>query len=280
VPRSYGWNETWLKYDEASESESCCGWKLAIIVSAAALFIGSIGTWVFLYLTFGHDGCPTQQTLISLTLIITIVLTIISCTKIAPHGTLLTSMVVTCYATYLCYSALASHPDEQCNPYANRNINSVPDTLIAMLIAGLSMVSIAWSATGSKDALLGISGKEPGSDLTVALEDGTTKESSTHDSDKKDDEEVVSESWWYYHLMMVACAVYMAMLLSDWSTQPWEIKGVPAVREGDGRFITSLGSFWVKIASQWICLLMYAWTLLAPYLCREYRDFGVEFDLD
>jgi len=37
-------------------------------------------------------------------------------------------------------------------------------------------------------------------------------------------------------------------------------------------------SFGVKVASLWICLLMYGWTLLAPYCLREVRDFGVEFE--
>jgi len=231
--------------------------------------------WVFLFIQFGHSGCPAQQTLISLTLIITIILTIISCTKIAPHGTLLTSSVVTAYATYLCYSALASHPDGQCNPFATRDTNSISDMLIGLLVAAISMAATAWSATGSKDVLIG---KEHGSDLTQTLEDGTTKESSTHDTDANG-EEVGAESWWYYNLMMTACSMYMAMLLTDWSAQPWEVNGVPAVhQEEHGHYSTSLGSFWVKIASQWICLLMYAWTLLAPYLCRDCRDFGVEFD--
>jgi hypothetical protein len=290
----YTWNEKWVQYDEASESESCCGWKLAIIVSAAVLNIGALVMWILAYLQFGHSGCPVQQTMISLTLILTIFLTVISCTKIAPHGTLLTSSVVTAYTTYLCWSALASHPDEQCNPFANRNSNSISDMLIGLLVAAISMAHTAWCATGSKDALIG---KEPGSDLTQTLEDGTTKEtSSTQDGDKADEEVVGAESWWYYHLMMVACSMYMAMLLTDWSVQPAEINGVPAVHLGAQppaltfgaapaappahglSYGTSLISFWVKIVSQWICLLIYGWTLLAPYLCREYRDFGVEFD--
>jgi len=269
----YGWNERWLQNDEASESN---GWKIGILVSAAVLFIGSIAGWVLLYVQFGHSDCPAQQALISVTLILTVILTIISCTKIAPHGTLLTSGVVTAYATYLCYSALASHPDTTCNPYANRDTNSILDMLAGLLVAAISMACTAWSATGSKDALIG---KEPGSDLTQTLEDGSTKESSSHD-DK--DEELGSESWWYYHLMMVACSMYMAMLLTDWSSQPWQINGVPLVNQDHafGHYNTSLGSFWVKVVSQWVCLLMYAWTLLAPYIFRNTRDFGVEFDLD
>ena len=77
------------------------------------------------------------------------------------------------------------------------------------------------------------------------------------------------ESWWYYHLMMVVCSFYMAMLESDWSVQ--------SVDEVSGAHSVSLLSFWVKISSQWICLAMYAWTLLAPYLLRNHRDFGIDF---
>jgi len=65
----------------------------------------------------------------------------------------------------------------------------------------------------------------------------------------------------------------MAMLLSDWSTQPIN-------EPAHGQYMASLSSFWVKIVSQWICLLMYAWTLLAPYLLRNVRDFGIDFDFD
>ena len=73
-------------------------------------------------------------------------------------------------------------------------------------------------------------------------------------------------------MMMCVCTFYMAMLLTDWSTQ--------SVDEHKGSHAVSLTSFWVKLCSQWVCLLMYAWTLLAPYLLRNVRDFGVEFDFD
>lgn len=107
------------------------------------------------------------------------------------------------------------------------------------------------------------------SDLTTALETGG---SSSADGGGDDNESVGPESWWYYHLMMVVCSFYMAMLLSDWSIQP--VDKLSAVSN------VAIESFWVKLVSQWLCLLMYAWTLLAPYLLRDVRDFGVEFDFD
>jgi len=263
---AYTWNDTWISYSENNEDEGLCGWRLAIVASAASMYIVSIVSWVLFYIYFGKPECPGQQAVISVTLILCVILTVVSCSKIAPHGTLLTSAAVTAYSTYLCYSALASHPDGKCNPYAGRTGESFGSLLVGIAVAAISMASTAYNAAGSKEALVG---KDPSaSDLDKPLDDAAKS------SDPEEEEEVQPESWWYFHAMMVACAFYMSMLLTDWSSQPASV-GMPAV---PGQFSVGLPSFWVKLSSQWICLLMYAWTLLAPYLLRDTRDFGVEFD--
>lgn len=281
----YRCNEWLVELDERSDNESAvCNYKMAILLGAFLLYAAAITLWVLESNFFGKlqslpDGtppphgasCGPQQAVISLTIIVTLALSIISCTKIAPHGTLLTSAVVTSYASYLCYSALASHPDQSCNPFADRVNGSPSDLFVGFLVFAVSMASTAWSLTGSKEAIIG---KTSPNDLTASLETGG---SSSPENDHKagavaDDEDVGPESWWYYHLMMVVCTFYMAMLLTDWSTQ--------SETEVEGSHSVSLTSFWVKIAAQWLCLLMYGWTLLAPYLLRDIRDFGVEFDFD
>merc|ERR1712196_349297 len=113
-----------------------------------------------------------------------------------------------------------------------------------------------------------------GSDMSEPLD--ASKENDKSD----DDDEVGAVSWWYFHLMMLASALYMAMLLTDWSAQPAEKNDVPYGADAAGKFSVGLPSFWVKLVSQWVCILTYGWTLLAPYLLRETRDFGVEFDFD
>jgi len=263
----YRMNEWMVEKDEQSESESPCTWKVCILVSAAVLYIASIVMWVFEGNFFAKEGCHPQKAILAITIILTVLLSVLSCTKIAPHGTLLTSSVVTVYASYLCYSALASHPDAQCNPFVHRTENSL-DMLVGFVVLAVSMGSVVWSALGSKDQVIGKASSST-SDLTTALETGG---SSSGEGADADGESVGPESWWYYHLMMVVCSFYMAMLLSDWSIQP--VDRLSAVSN------VAIESFWVKLVSQWLCLLMYAWTLLAPYLLRDVRDFGVEFDFD
>ena len=273
----YTWNETWIGYDDESDSDSMCGWKLAIVVCAFLLYAGSLTGWVLMYAVFGPSECPAQQTLISVTLIACVALTVVSCTRIAPHGTLLTSATVTAYATFLCYSALSSHPDPTCNPQAAHDEGNSPAELILGLVIGsVSMASTAYNATRSKQAMLG---SAQGSEMTKPLDAGAggrDPEAATGAA-STDDEEVGPESWWYFHLMMVACSFYMAMLVTDWSSEPARINGAPAL-DTAGTYSVSLASFWVKALSLIVCLLMYAWTLLAPYLLREHRDFGIEFD--
>jgi len=278
----YTCNETLVTWDEESDHEAFWGsWRSVIVGSSSVMYLGSLGMWIFMYHSFGHDGCPAQSALISITLSLSVILTIISCTRVAPHGTLLTSAVVTAYSTFLCYSALASHPDGSCNPFKMDPSNSWSDTTVGLIVGCISILSAASSATASKTALIG---REAGSEMTAKLEDGTPMDSGTSstsinaNSPTTADEEVGAESWWYYHLMMVACSMYMAMLLTDWSDQPAFDNGVPALVDASQHYDTSLPSFWVKTVSLWVCLLLYGWTLLAPYCLREYRDFGIEFD--
>jgi len=78
--------------------------------------------------------------------------------------------------------------------------------------------------------------------------------------------------------MMLASSLYMAMLLTEWTSLPAERNGVPVASGEMGDWAVGLSSFWVKLASQWVALVLYGWTLLAPYCLRETRDFGIEFD--
>ena len=63
------------------------------------------------------------------------------------------------------------------------------------------------------------------------------------------------------------------------SRAPAEENGVPVSGSTPiGKYSVGLESFWVKVISLLVCFGLYGCTLLAPYLLREYRDFGIEFD--
>ena len=76
-------------------------------------------------------------------------------------------------------------------------------------------------------------------------------------------EERPKESFLKFHTMMCLVSLYMAMLVTDWET--------------DINTAVNWQNFYIKLSSQIICISLYLWSLMAPYILRNYRDFGVEF---
>ena len=77
-----------------------------------------------------------------------------------------------------------------------------------------------------------------------------------------------------FHLVMSACAMYFSMLLTNWGSmsaaEDVDLNG------GDlnGRaYDLSAESMYVKIISQWLTMILFTWSVMAPALCKG-RDFG------
>jgi len=75
-----------------------------------------------------------------------------------------------------------------------------------------------------------------------------------------------SEKYWVFHLVMFFAAVYMAMLLTDWGSNPDPANTQATPTSGKT-------SMWVKVVSQWTTCLLYTWTLLAPRVLPD-RDWS------
>jgi len=65
---------------------------------------------------------------------------------------------------------------------------------------------------------------------------------------------------------MAASAMYMAMILTNWSN--FQV-GAESVSTSD----FGLESMWIKVVSQWITTIVYIWWLLAPIICAGRRVF-------
>ena len=67
-----------------------------------------------------------------------------------------------------------------------------------------------------------------------------------------------------FHMSMALGALYLSMLLTNWGS----------VDSNQSNTIdVGLPAFWIKIASQWVTLALYIWTLGAPSLFPD-RDFS------
>ena len=80
-----------------------------------------------------------------------------------------------------------------------------------------------------------------------------------------DDEDWSEDRLWLFHLILTTASMYMAMLLTNWGASDY------AKGNEDGK--VGLASMWVKIISQWFTMLLYVWSLIAPRVLGEWREF-------
>eukprot|EP00531_Pseudo-nitzschia_arenysensis_P010896 CAMPEP_0116132290 /NCGR_PEP_ID=MMETSP0329-20121206/9467_1 /TAXON_ID=697910 /ORGANISM="Pseudo-nitzschia arenysensis, Strain B593" /LENGTH=426 /DNA_ID=CAMNT_0003626791 /DNA_START=160 /DNA_END=1437 /DNA_ORIENTATION=- len=144
VDIAYNWNDGWVERSdkaEAEESGSGKKWLIAIIVSAASLFIASIVGWGLLFYYFG--GCSTNTAFISITVILSIAVT--SAQLTGTEGSLLASSLITAYATMLCYNAVSKNPNPECNPFLKTD--DALSIAIGVSLAIIGLGYIGFSAT-------------------------------------------------------------------------------------------------------------------------------------
>lgn len=167
-----------------------------------------------------------------LILISNVFLTCLSLSPIAPHGTLLTSSIV---SFQVAYSYLIGNPQ-------THQLNS----WISGFITASSLAFTAHSTSNTN--IFHINDVEQANELvlldSIILEDDETSESKSENMQKK---YIVSA---FYHTILTLSSMYMPILLIGLRDSHWEI-----------------------ITSQVFCILVYAWTLVAPSLFPD-RDFS------
>jgi len=289
IDMAYNWNESWVaKADEAEQDKDGGGrkWLGAILASCAILYVASIVGIGVMYAYYSGSGCSTNVAFITITLIMGIV-----CTGIQLSGeeaSLLASAVIFSYATYLCFTSVSKNPIAECNP-------KLGDTDVLGIILGILfvLVSLSWtgwsftaahklgeeprpSSTMSRQASLVENGDSGGSDshevkqskkvggivMNNGDEDGNTNSGTTK---RNDDDGNEPAKTWKLNIVLALVSCFFAMALTSWGTI--EASG-DAANPDVGR-----ASMWIIIASQWLALLLYLWTLAAPRLFPD-RDFS------
>ncbi len=275
VDIAYNWNDGWVERSdkaEAEESGSGKKWLIAIIVSAASLFIASIVGWGLLFYYFG--GCSTNTAFISMTVILSITVTAVQLT--GTEGSLLASSLITAYATMLCYNAVSKNPNPECNPFLKTD--DALSIAIGVSLAIIGLGYIGFSATADT-TLSGGTDDEEDEEVAKAEESGekakvvgvVANDDTTQDKDEDDEEgleKVVPNTFsnnWKLNVALATVSCWVAMALTGFgSIQADGDVANPQIGEVN---------MWVIIASQWLALLLYTWTLIAPRLFPD-RDFS------
>jgi len=281
---SYNLNESLVaRADEAESIEIGSGqkWLTMILVTCAVLYTSSI---VVIGVMFHfYSGCSTNEAFISITLILSIIMTAVQMS--GEEASLLTSAFLTAYATFLCVTAVTKNPNEECNPFLKKK-DALGITL-GLVVTFISLAWAGWSNTASRRLLDDVDDSdEYGAGYTppVAPSDGKIKGVAVSADNEEEDNNygstssgnntpshttstatAVSSAGWKINAVLLLVTCWISMSLTGWSS---------VVGGGDlANPSVHNVSMWMIIASQWVMMLMYLWTLVAPRLFPD-RDFS------
>lgn len=145
---AYSWNERWLAYAADEDGERGSFWLWGIIIISLAMFCGSIAVIGLMYWQFG--GCEDSTVIISLTIVLTSIATFVQL-FFTDEGSILTSAIMTAYATYVCYSAITLNPSAACNATLDTGYQTL-STVIGLV---LTVISLLWTTynTGTRTSM-------------------------------------------------------------------------------------------------------------------------------
>lgn len=236
VDAAYHWNAYFADRAYGDHFEENKNWVALALMTCFFIMLGVAFANILMFIVYNY--CTRQPLFIGLTLFLIIVATTSQLNIDDTDSSLVTSCIVSAYATYLCWSAVSA---DECNPEQKSSEEQ------KWLAFGLSALSLIWScySAGTRD----MTRKPLANEIEYSDEDN---------EEEDQEEEIIDEqSMILFHASMATGAVYMSMLLTNWGT----IAGHH-----------SAAQMWVSIVSQWVSMALYAWTLVAPKCCPN-REF-------
>jgi len=246
IDAAYHWN-SWVKGHIFNEDETEYNkkWMASALIVCAVLMLIFVTSTVLLYVYYGK--CTISSVFITVTAISCIGTTIwqLNTPPEKTDSTLLTSCIVSTYAIYLCWASVHANPDP-CNTVSLGSDD--PQSII--LGMAITVFSLSWTCYSASTRNYFVEDIGENNQL-MHCEEGSEDD----EDDDEDDEDM--EHLWFFHLMMATGSIYMAMLLTNWGTHSGEKNNA---------------QMWVSIISQWVSIIVYAWTLMAPS-CLPDREF-------
>uniref|UniRef100_A0A8C9WFX0 Serine incorporator 1 n=1 Tax=Scleropages formosus TaxID=113540 RepID=A0A8C9WFX0_SCLFO len=279
---AHSWNESWV--EKMEEGNSRC-WYHKHNLSEPTLFNYTLSliSLVMFYIYYTHtEGCTENKVFISINMLLCIGASVMSILpkiqESQPRSGLLQSSIVTLYTMYLTWSAMTNEPDRKCNPSLLGIIgyNTTSPT-------GRDHVVQWWDAQGIVGLILFLmcvlyssirnSSNTQVNKLTLTndesalIEDGPSHPENFEEGDGvsraiDNERDGVTYSYSFFHFMLFLASLYIMMTLTNWYSP-----------DANYEMMTSKWpSVWVKMSSSWICIALYAWTLVAPLVLTN-RDF-------
>lgn len=231
--------------------------RKVILCLALFLYLSSLGAFIAIYL--GHASepdCGPETAFCVVTLVFTLIFTIISVMDWCAHGAVTPSAVVTIYCYWLLFSAFSENT-RHCNTVRAADGGSTFEVVFGLCVVAFT-VAYAGFKISRRTGAGAFSTSGPRSDKTLQVNERGVPEAAA----AEEEEGTNTVSAFSFHLTMFSCSAYAAMLMSEWGLSisvdddPEEMRGV----------------VYIQMTSQWIAILLYTWSLVAPYVLTD-REF-------
>uniref|UniRef100_A0A8C1D8V0 Serine incorporator 5 n=1 Tax=Cyprinus carpio carpio TaxID=630221 RepID=A0A8C1D8V0_CYPCA len=273
VQFAHRWNQNWssgVKYNKI--------WYAALALVTLVLFSVAVGALVFMIMFYTDpEACFLNKLFLGVNgglCFVVSLLAISPCIQtFQPTSGLLQSAIISVYVMYLTFSALASKPVEMVErngknvtvcvfPYKSglqSDTNIVTGVGTAILF-GCILYSCLISTTKRSSTALQkyYSFLKRVFFLIYFPEDYDDEKTAGGQNVKYDERDGTIYSYCYFHFVFFLGSLYVMMTVTNWFH--YENAKIERLLEG------SWSVFWIKMASCWVCLFLYMWTLVVPML--------------
>uniref|UniRef100_A0A8C1HLW9 Serine incorporator 5 n=1 Tax=Cyprinus carpio carpio TaxID=630221 RepID=A0A8C1HLW9_CYPCA len=258
VQFAHRWNQNWssgVKYNKI--------WYAALALVTLVLFSVAVGALVFMIMFYTDpEACFLNKLFLGVNgglCFVVSLLAISPCIQtFQPTSGLLQSAIISVYVMYLTFSALASKPVEM----VERNGKNVT-VCVFPYKSGLQSDTNIVTGVGTAILLLVVKKKYYSFLKRVFFliyfpEDYDDEKTAGGQNVKYDERDGTIYSYCYFHFVFFLGSLYVMMTVTNWFH--YENAKIERLLEG------SWSVFWIKMASCWVCLFLYMWTLVVPML--------------
>lgn len=263
VDFAWSWAQKWIDLWEETGENFYRNW---LLIFCGAFYTTTLVGSILMMIYFGPPAkadCGLNTYFVVLNLLLLIVHSVVAILpriqESTPKSGIFQSSILGIYTTYLITSAIASEPSDDgfnCGLTDNNSQENLSGTMVYVGLA-VTFLALAYSAFAS------------GSSTSLFEPLSTDEEAEFGDEREDDEQERTSYNYSFFHASFVMAAFYMAMVLTDWRIMESNLLAPNGVS-----IVHGFGAMWVKVATSWVCVLLYIWTLVAPLVFPD-RNFAV-----
>ncbi|KAG9353730.1 hypothetical protein JZ751_011852 [Albula glossodonta] len=290
VDFAHRWNKNWTAGVEHNRL-----WYAALALVTLVLLTVAVGALAFMAYFYTHPkACYLNKVLLGVNgslCLLTCLLAMSPCIqRLKPTSGLLQSGVISVYAMYLTFSALSSKPIETfvedgvnrtvCTfpfSYGTQSENNLVTAIGALILFGCVLYSCLTSTTRTSSAALRVyRSTSPENEkarccFCFGQDDGNYEEQTEKKGGGQDviydEKEGTAYSYSFFHFVFFLGSLYVMMTVTNWFH--YDSASIDNLLKG------SWSVFWIKMASCWVCLMLYMWTLVVPIICPKKFE-GIE----